>query len=604
MLDPKLGLPLALGPALAWLGAWPHFRRSVPGQLPVLLAVLATAYATGAAVEPEFRADAPSYYSYLRSAFFDHDLDFANERRRWGFPEESLTSTGLRLNQHSVGPALWWSPFFLFAHVYVRSGSAFGLLDYEPDGYSVPYLRATAMGTVTIGLLGAWLLGRTLSRRFQPALAALAVTACVLGSSTVYYLFVQPTMAHGLVFGFACFTFWALEHTQREPSAWSWAVLGALLGALSITRWQCAVTGLAALVVAASHVRQGRLRTRWLLGAGCAGLLVITPQLLAWKALYGTYLTVPQPRSFFLGAPVRALDVLLHADHGLFVWTPLMLLAVLGLLLSLRHWPSLALAGWLVFAASVAVNGSISDWAGSDSFGSRRFDLVGPFFALGLCSLFMATMRSRWLAPALVTALFVTWNLGFVRLQRGHGAFPDAAPLERLASRQASQTQRLASRALGWIAGPRGSALAYKALVGEYLYYNLMLDGSIELAHVPERFLAGGWSWPRRGASPSFRWALYPRACVRLPLEQPADLRAAILARGPDSIPQQEVSVVLNDALIAKRRLSPDWQELELVLAAERMKPGENLLCLEFAAPARAPGGDPVGAAVSRIQLP
>jgi hypothetical protein len=44
----------------------------------------------------------------------------------WGYMEMPVTATGHRFNQHTVGPALLWSPFFLLAHLYVKAAGGFG----------------------------------------------------------------------------------------------------------------------------------------------------------------------------------------------------------------------------------------------------------------------------------------------------------------------------------------------------------------------------------------------------------------------------------------------------------------------------------------------
>src|SRR5262245_55916014 len=163
---PGLFVPAAL---LCAVGLWLGRERAHW----VAIALAAT-YAAVALSAPDFGADSPSYYVYLRSAVFDHDLDFANELAHWEFPERPLTTNGHRLNQHAAGSALLWSPFYLAAHVYVRVGGALGLSSYAADGYSLPYLRAAAWGTATWVVLGVILLVGALRSRFGLRSALLA----------------------------------------------------------------------------------------------------------------------------------------------------------------------------------------------------------------------------------------------------------------------------------------------------------------------------------------------------------------------------------------------------------------------------------------------
>ena len=146
VLDPRLPAPL-LGPALAVAGLVWARRRGDRRPAALVLTVLTCVYAPAGRTEPDFAADSPSYFVYLRSAAFDHDLDFANEWAEWGYQEQPLTATGHRRNVHAIGSALVWSPFYAAAHIYVLATRLLGGRAYAADGYAIPYVRATVLGT-------------------------------------------------------------------------------------------------------------------------------------------------------------------------------------------------------------------------------------------------------------------------------------------------------------------------------------------------------------------------------------------------------------------------------------------------------------------------
>jgi hypothetical protein len=587
---------LWVGPLLAALGCLLPPRAALPWRS--FLAVLSACYALTALVRPEFRADSGAYFAYLRSLAFDGDLDFSNEWEEWGQALPPPTATGLPGNQQSVGPALVWSPFFLLAHLWVRlSGHAVA------NGFSTPYIRAAAAGTLAVALAGSWLLAKTLAARFGRGTAALAVFTAVVASPVVYYLFVVPAMAHGLAYGVGALAVWAFARLESRGSRGGWALLGFLVGLITLIRWQAVVYALLAVPLALSAWRRRQLHPGWLALSGLCAVLVMVPQLVAWKVLYGSFLTIPQGSGFLSLWPQRSWDVLVHADHGLFSWTPVLLLAALGLVLGLAEWPRLAAAGLGIFAATVIVNGSVLHWAGDDAYGARRFDLVIPFFAYGLA---VATrwLRRRPLAACVLLLLpFAAWNVGFIALVRS-GAVRDPAGPGRLAEGQAVLAGRLAQQVLGGLLGDRGRAFAYKLFVGEYLYYNLNLDGTIRVTDPRERLLVSGWSAPRRNADPVFRWGYFPRSCVELPLEEPFDLRLALTARAPRRLAPHEVTVTLNEVPLQRITLDDTWREHALVLPTSGLRPGVNLWCLHYEKHLPGDDGGEVSAAVSRIQLP
>jgi len=395
---------------------------------------------------------------------------------------------------------------------------------------------------------------------------------------------------------------------RESPSAARWALLGASLGWLALCRWQAAVLGLLPALLAVQQWREGRLRPAWLAGAGAAAAALLLPQLIAWRALYGSFVTLPQGRGFVDWSSPRLVDVVLSADHGLLL-TPVVLLGLAGLLLPGAVPPMLRLGGLAVFAAAAWTNGGVWDHSGGDAFGARRFDFAVPLAAVGLVEPLRraaALLRRRPLfAPAAALALLVAWNLGFARLAAGGRYRETPAPLQRVAADQLRMLRGLAETLAERLGGPPARALVYRMLVGEYLYQARHLDGALHLARLPESELAGGWSEPhRRPEGPGFRWAYHPEACLWLPFETPLDLRLAITARAPAGTQPQTLELRLNGTAVGAAPLGPGWQVLRFEAPARFLVPGENRLCLAFQRALPSDSGPGVAAAVALVQLP
>ena len=616
LLDPvRTGLlPPAL--VLCGLGLWLG-RAQV--RLHVTALALAATWSAVALSAPDFGADSPSYYVYLRSAFFDRDLDFANEWAHWEFPERPLTPNGHRLNQHAAGSALLWSPFFLAAHAYVRAGAWLRLHGYDADGYSLPYLRAAAWGTATWVVLGLALLLQSLRARHGRAVALLAGLGIFLASPLPYYVLVQPLMAHGNVFALVCALVWLWFEIEREPTARRWALAGLLVGLLAATRWQAVVAGVLLVPLVLVCMRARALRPWWLLAAGVGALAGALPQLVAWSILYGDPLVIARwafgsgaqldqaQTGLHWGAPFFW-DVLLSADRGLLTWTPVAGLGFAGLVLMTRRHPAFAWGAVAVFVLTAWVNASARDWSGADAFGARRFDLVFPLLAFGLAELLRvagtAVERRPWLPAAVGLAVLVAWNAGLARLYRLR-VFKEAAPFERVAAAQARQA-RVAGEALGErLGGWSGRDLAYRTFVGEYFYWNLNPGATIDLGDVDTRYLVDGWSEVRNDPEGrAFRVAYHPRACVRIPLRDLADLRITVTAKAPAAVPDQSMTLAVNGTPVAASPLPSAWWDAAFLAPARLFHLGENVLCLEFASHARGPERFRPAASVSLIQLP
>jgi hypothetical protein len=383
-------------------------------------------------VTPKIRgADEIEYFSYLHSAVFDHDLEFGNEYQYFydhdpkgleGFKKTFLdgreAATGRHINFGPLGTALLWAPFYLAAHVLVLVLAALGR-HVSPDGLSAPYQAAACYASVLYGYAGLLLLqGRLLA--FFPARAGLLATLGVfLGTPLLYYMTLAPGFSHAVSLFAVTLLLEAFFRHRGRPGLLGWAVVGAAGGLAGLVREQDALflaIPLADLAIRALREREigkGLLRAGAVLGAS---FLVFLPQRLVYHALNGSFgpsHLVARKLSFW--SP-HFLDVLLDPGHGLFVWSPLVLVAVLGLVrFASRSRDLLGAIFLLAFLLQVWINGSLESWTQAGAFGSRRFLSATPLFAFGLAALAEAALpRIGAAAAGLLLALFVWWNVSLM----------------------------------------------------------------------------------------------------------------------------------------------------------------------------------------------
>jgi hypothetical protein len=602
LIDPRA---LALGVAavcLALFSMVQALRNGGPATARGVVLLLTSIFAVTAWSEPRWCCDAIPYYIYLRSAAFDHDFDFLNDWAGFGVYTPVMTLAGRAINAHSIGPAILSAPFFLLAHLYVVTLNALGFTEYAPTGYSSPYLLSTAAGTgaaVTAGVVALW---RTCAQRFSAGVATVAVVFGLLASTLPYYVFVVPSVAHGGVFAASALFLALWVKVEREASLRGWLGLAALLGVVSLFRWQAVVLGLMFVPLFIDAWRNRTGRWWWPLAAIGTSIVVFTPQMAAWWVLFGSPFAAPTHVHGMDWTSPHFVEVLFSADRGLFTWTPAMALGCLGFVLLTRRWPSFAWSAAGVFVATTWVNGGVAIWSGADAYGARRFDLLIPLWVVGLGALIQAVAgvleRRPLLAPAAALGFLVLWNLGLMRLHR-NGVFTGTAPFEEVASRQAMAVRRISEDGLGRLWGPRGRNFAYTMFVGRYFYVNTGFDGLIDLTLPEVSYLSGAWSERmERDDFGAFRFAGLQGACVKVPFEEAFDLPVVVTARS--MVEGQTIGLRANGGSVSKHPLPMDWTEIRFDVAAARLIPGENVLCLEFSGAAR----NGRAAAVRRFQLP
>jgi hypothetical protein len=433
-----------MGTRHTWLAA----LRARPAWVLVLLFLVSLP-----AVTPRlYAADEIEYFAYLRSWWFDRDLAFDNEyryfydrgiARAFGFHEtflEMQTVTGLRLNFGTVGCAILWSPFYAVADAGValanRSGAA-----VPADGFSRPYIAAVTYGSAVYGFLAVLLSAWAARRIVGEGAGAGAAPLVWLATPLLFYMYLAPGMAHACS-AFAVASFVCIWLRVRERWSAGGLMLLAASGALmAMVREQDVLLGigpaidLGAAAWRAMATRDRATMRRLAVGVIAAAVTFVVcylPQVAAYRVLYGHIGPAPQVSGKMHWTAPHALEVLLSPEHGFFVWTPLAMLALAGLVW--LAWKPVRPGGgstadstWIGFlalvmvAGQVYVNGSIATWTQAGAFGQRRFVGLTILLTVGLACL-MAAARGRLARAALVTAaaLCLWWNLGMM-VQFGAG---------------------------------------------------------------------------------------------------------------------------------------------------------------------------------------
>jgi hypothetical protein len=411
-----------------------------------------------ALLNPWVRGDGVGYYAFARAPLIDHSLNFERDyiAANTGFREARLdsqgrprqefrTRTGHLDNHFTVGPAMLWAPFLLLAHGDVLLARALGS-QVAADGFSAPYRLAMAFGTAFWGFLGL-LLAFRLARQYAGDVWAFLTTVAIWWASSLpVYMYFNPAWSHAhSAFAVSLFVYY-WHQTREQRTLRQWLVL-ALTAGLMLNVYYPNAMLMMILVVEAFREYAAAFRR----GAG-AGPAVL--QLLAKHALFVAVtllclLPTFVSRYIVYGSPFESgygsvqnwawrspyfIAVLFSSEHGLFSWTPLLLLATAGLILFKWREPRVGtplLAAALAFYVFIAC---YPDWAGISSFGNRFFVSLTPLFILGLSVLLArvaALFHSRRAAVAtvsLVLAAFVLWNTAFM-LQWGAHLIPPRGPI-------------------------------------------------------------------------------------------------------------------------------------------------------------------------------
>lgn len=369
-------------------------------------------------------ADEIEYYSHLRSAVFDRDLDFTNEYEHFhranlqglaAFKETFLDrrepKTNRPINFAPIGAAVAWAPFYLAAHGLVTNG----LLRGPADGFSPAYTGAVAYGSSVLAILGFLLAFQTLKRFLgvTEGLALIAILAVWFGTPAFYYMTVAPAFAHAPAIFAVSLLFFLWLRAREKDGVFDWVLMGLAGGLAMLIREQDALFLIAPGLDLCFRLVKGDVKRALERGIAVIGaaVVVFSPQFLAYHALNGTFgPTQLVQRKMDFSSP-HFLDVLIDPAHGLFLWTPLLIVAFLGLIRGMARLGAAGVFVTMALLAQVYINGSVLSWHQAGAFGSRRFVDSTALFVIGFAFGLMAvTPRTQ----KLVVALAIWWNLSLM----------------------------------------------------------------------------------------------------------------------------------------------------------------------------------------------
>ena len=575
-----------------------------------------------------------SYYVYLRSAVFDGDLDFSNEYEAFNIDDadprlvNNLTPTGVPRNVHSVGPAVVWSPFLLIGQAVESLDlnntevTPFGAerqtheaLDRETlgPGYAHPSVAAMALGSIVLFGLATVLWYREIARTLAPRDATIGVLGVIVTGPLLWYTFFEPSMSHAptaacLVFAMVAWRAWA-----RNPAAGRALLVGLTAGLLAMQRYQFIlwiIVPVGHLLILAGRKVLWRVGTRVLSGTtqeqesdvrlpipvvgGHLGLMLLgtviglLPQLLAWKLLYGTWVTQPMGGGYMLWSAPEIMGVLWSQRHGLFTWHPVMLIAVVGLIPAWKRDRTLTGVCLGLLLVMVYVNATVTDWWGNDSFGLRRFAGLYPVFAWGLSAAFASvTLNRRRRAFVAIVVSCAMFNLGLAHGYRTGVirrdwwvSLGDAMQCQVVAVADATASS------LRWTAErlPALGGLFYDIVDGHFMLDARGLDPMIDVGSTSDRrYIGTGWGSREQGPSGDFRWIVGTSADLWLPLRHIHDHRLTLSGLPLRGDELQRLRISVNGELLDETVVIQHAGTWSFRIHEDVLRPGLNLFRLHLA---------------------
>ena len=366
-------------------------------------------------------SDGRGYYAYLPALILDHDPGFskvvAREAKLLGSPDYKpgyrLKTGKSYINKYFAGEAVLLLPFFL-------TGTFFAWLTATPvDGYSFFFQFFIGLGSLFYLMLGLVFLKQILTLlEIRSPVAAITLFVILAGTNLFYYSLWQPTMSHIYSFfainGFCLNIIYASKNWNRRNAFYAGFFLGITLlirptNAVAILLIPFFVKDVTGLKFFIKEILNRKLSSLIFLSTV---LIVISVQVLLWVLQTGQFVLWPYRNEGFRFANPEIFNVLFSYRKGLFVYTPLIFVALSGwIILFFRN--ALKLLSMSIFLiVSTYIIASWWCWYYGDGFGLRAFiDYYGIYAILLAFLINLITTRVMVAFLVLIMAPLVLLNL-------------------------------------------------------------------------------------------------------------------------------------------------------------------------------------------------
>jgi hypothetical protein len=283
-------------------------------------------------------ADAAGYYVHLpmwliygnNAAAFPLNI---SEQTGNGFYIDSVNNK--IVTKYYNGSAILMAPFFLISHALAIP------LGYKDNGFSMIYSFGLYFAGIVYCCLGLFFLSLFLKKHFSTGISTGTAFLLFISSNLYYYSIDSPGMSH--VYSFFLFSLF-IYSIQRlfDSERRIYYILFALSFVLAVlTRPTNAL-----IILFPFFYENGKFLSRIsillkkklnVLIAIVAGLLCIFPQALYLKDVYGSYISYSyHDEGFSNFNHPYILEVWFSTNNGLFLYSPILLLSLLGIILMIR----------------------------------------------------------------------------------------------------------------------------------------------------------------------------------------------------------------------------------------------------------------------------
>lgn len=378
--------------------------------------------------------DVFGYYLYLPAVFIYDDLEELK------FKDEIITKynptgdfyqaydhcNGSKIIKYPIGLALLYLPFFLLGHFFAW---VFG---FDMDGFSLPYQMAISFGSIAWAMVGLWVMRKNLLGFVSDKAAAIGIVIVALCTNFLFYSAQDGAMPHIWLFTLYALMFYFSLRFFEKPGLKLAIAMGAITGLAALTRPTEIIILLIPVIWGLFKLKKDLLpflirNFKIIIAGGLITVLIGSIQIIYWKLIGGEFLIYSYgDQSFSWFEKHHFMDVIFSYRKGWLIYTPVMVLAVPGLIFLYRK--SITLFACIIIYAvlNIYIVSAWDIWWYGGGYGQRALIPSYALLAFPIACLAEYSIKRMAIIIGLglfiVTTLFISFKQSY-QLKAKNGGF-------------------------------------------------------------------------------------------------------------------------------------------------------------------------------------
>lgn len=314
------------------------------------------------------------------------------------------------------GMAIFYLPFFLAGHGYAAMTGA------ATDGFSLPYQYALVIGAIIYTLIGLILLRKILLRYYSERVSAIVILILLLATNYTHHLSYKNLETVNILFMLMCWLIWSTIRWHETHRFKHLLFTGIAITLMTLVKPSEVMAVFIPFLWSVTSFRSLKekiglfwTKRKQVIGTVAVCLLILSPQLLYWHSKTGHFIydSYNNPGVGLDIFSPHILDVLFSFRKGWLIYTPVMILGLIGLFWHLRSNKSIGWSFPIYFLITFYIISSWTEWWYGGAYSCRPVITAYPILAIGLGA-FLTQLKTNTIRYAIA---------GFVVLAAGLNLF-------------------------------------------------------------------------------------------------------------------------------------------------------------------------------------